>query len=203
MIAQNIRRDFNGVLLEIKTDETFSIALPGFSTLNCVTTVKAGEVAPPGFNWSVCEETDCSVCLAGENELGKWLLEFASAKNLGGINGISVKMSGVLRQALPDLEVAVLKIASLKAGHILTQGIAMGGCSSIKLPANTSFSSHYQTMISAGDHVLQIGYPLMQLQPGKVHGTVQDHELHDILVSYRVSHFGLKKIELGSLVTHD
>jgi hypothetical protein len=196
MIAQNICRDFNGTLLEIKTDETFSIALPGFPVLNCVSSVKGGNIEPAGFNWNVCEETDNRVCLVGENELGKWRLEFAAAMNLTGINGISVKMSGDLRQAQPDLDVAVLKIASLKADHILTQGIAMGGCSSINLPANTSFSSHYQTMISAGDHILQIGYPLMQQQPGKVHGKIHAHELQDVLVSYRISHFGLKKIDL-------
>ncbi len=196
MIAQNIRRDFNGVLLEIKTDGTFSIALPGFSILNCAAAVKAGDIAPAGFNWSVCKESGTGVCLAGENELGKWLLEFVSVKNISGIDGISVKMSGELYQRLPDLEIAVLKIASLKADHILTQGIAMGKCSSIKLPSNTSFSSHYQTMISAGDHILQIGYPLMQQQQGRVHGNVHDHELQDILVSYRVSHFGHKKIDL-------
>ncbi|MEI8248816.1 MAG: hypothetical protein WCI51_23510, partial [Lentisphaerota bacterium] len=196
MIAQNIRRDFNGVLLEIKIDGAFSIALPGFPVLNCVSAVKAGDIAPAGFNWNLCKESGDGVCLAGENELGKWLLEFAAARNLGGINGVSVKLSGELHQALPDLEVVVLKIASLKADHILTQGIAMGGCSSIKLPASASFSSHYQTMISARDHILQIGYPLMQQQPGKVHGNVHDHELQNILVSYRISHFGLKKIEL-------
>jgi len=196
MIAQNIRRDFNGALLEIKTDGAFSVALPGFSVLNCVPAVRAGDVVPAGFNWNVCKESDDSVCLAGENELGKWLLEFAAAKNLSGINGISVKMSGELHQVLPDLEVTVLKIASLSADHILTQGIVMGGCSAIKLPANTSFSSHYQTMISAGDHILQIGYPLMQQQPGKIHGKIHARELLDIHVAYRISHFGLKKIEL-------
>ena len=196
MIAQNICRDFNGVRLGIKTDGSFSIALPGFPVLNCSSAIKSGDAAASGFNWSVCRESDNSVCLAGENELGKWLLEFAAAKNFSGINGISVRLSGELRQAPAELEVTVLKIASLKADHVLTQGIAMGGCSAIKLPANTSFSSHYQTMISAGDHILQIGYPLMQRQPGTVHGDIQSHELQNIQASYRISHFGLKEIDL-------
>ncbi len=196
MIAQNICRDFNGALREIKVDETFSIALPGFPVLNCAAVVKAGSIVPSGFNWNVCKESGDSVCLAGENGLGKWLLKFSAVKNLSGINGISVEMSGELHHILPEIEVTVLKIASLNAGHILTQGIQKGGCASIKLPASASFSSHYQTMISAGDHVLQIGYPLMQLQPGKVHGRIHANELQDIHVSYKISHFGLKKIDL-------
>jgi len=196
MIAQNIRRDFNGVLLEIKTDGTFIITLPGFPVLNCVAAVKAGDVVPTGFNWSVSKESGVSICFAGENELGKWLLEFTGAENISGIKGISIKISGELHQSLPDIEVTVLKIASLNADHILTQGIRMGGCASIKLPGNISFSSHYQTMISAGSSILQIGYPLMQLQPGKVHGKVHEHELQDIHVSYKISHFGINKIEL-------
>ena len=58
MIAQNIHKDFNGVMLEIKTDETFSIALPGFSILNCTAEVRAGDVIPAEFNWKVCKESD-------------------------------------------------------------------------------------------------------------------------------------------------
>jgi hypothetical protein len=199
MITKNIRKDFNGVRLEVKTDGVFSILLPGFPILNCAPEVKAGELVPAGFNWSVCKESGDGICLAGENELGKWLLEFAAARNLGGVNGISVRMSGELHQALPDLEVTVLKVARLNANHILTQGIAMGGCSSVKLPASTSFSSHYQTMLSAGDHILQIAYPLMQQQPGKVYGKIEAHELQDIHVSYRLCHSGLKKIELDPI----
>lgn len=162
----------------------------------CTAAVKAGDVVPAGFNWGVCKESDRSICLAGENELGKWLLEFSAVRNLSGVNGISVKMSGELHLVLPDVKVTVLKIAAIPAGHILTQGITMGGCSSIKLPANTGFSSYSQTMISSGDHTLQIAYPLMQQQPGKMSGRVLGHELQDVQASYRISHFGLKQIDL-------
>ena len=193
---QNINKDFNGIRLEVKTEGNFSIALPGFPILNCVAAVNAGDTVPSGFNWSLCNESGGSICFAGENEIGKWFLEFSAARNISGVNGISIRMCGKLHQIQPELEVTVLKLASFAADHILTQGIAMGGATSIKLPANTSFSSHYQTMISAGSHILQIGYPLMQQQPGKVHGKILGHELQDIHVSYSISHFGSKDIEL-------
>jgi hypothetical protein len=199
MIAQDIRRDFDGALLEIKTDETFSIALPGFSLLNCVAAVSAGNVIPAGFNWNICKESDNSVCLTGENELGRWQLEFAAVKNLGGVGGISVRLSGELHRLLSDVEVTVIKIPALRADHLLTQGARMGGCDAIKLPAVGKFSSHYQTMITAGKHTLQIGTPLIQRQPGTVSGKTSGHELHDIRAAYRIAHFGLKKLELDPI----
>ena len=196
MIMKNICKNFNGVLLEIKPDGAFSILLPGFPVLNCIPAVRAGNVIPAGFNWNICNESNESIALAGGNELGKWRLEISAAKNLSGVNGISVKISGELNGLVPDLEITVIKIARLNAEHILTQGIKMGECSSIKLPASAEFSGHYQTMISFGNQTLQIGYPLMQLQTGKVYGKVHGNELQDIHVSYSIPHIGLKKIEL-------
>ena len=119
MIVRNIRKEFNGTLLEIKPDGTFSIVPPDFPTLDCAVAVKAGNIIPDGFNWNICWESTTGIGLAGENELGKWLLEFASARTLSGIDGISVKMSVELQHALPDIEVAVLKIASLKADQFV------------------------------------------------------------------------------------
>ena len=196
MIAQNIHKDFNGVMLEIKTDETFSIALPGFSILNCTAEVRAGDVIPAEFNWKVCKESDNSVCLAGENELGCWQLEFAASRNLSGINGISIEMSGELHQQIPDVEVTAVKIQTLHADHLLTQGLRMGGCEAIRLPASGRFSSHYQTMITTGKHTLQIGTPLIQRQPGTVYGKTSGHELCDIHAAHRITHYGLKTLEL-------
>ncbi len=199
MVEKNICRDFNGINLEIKTDGTFSILLPGFSLLNCLPMVKAGELTLSEFRWKLRDDFKDSICLAGENELGKWQLKFSAVKNLSAVNGISLKMSGELHRELPDLDVTVFRIARLRAEHVLTQGIAMGGCVSIKLPADIAFSSHAQTMISAGDHTLQIAYPLIPQQPAILSGKVCASELQDIHASYKIKHFGLKRIELDPI----
>jgi len=189
-----------GIHLSIALNGDYSVTMSGFELRDC----RSGQRSPGdgvlrGVDWRLSEESDDSVALAGENLLGKWQLQFSAARNHAGVAGIEIGLTGELHELVPDLTVVPLHIPLFSASHVLTQGIAMGHCESLLLPADKEISSHYQTMITSGAHTLQIAFPLMQQQPGKVTGRTQGSELHGLEAGYAIKHFGIKRIVLDPI----
>jgi hypothetical protein len=206
MLGHVIEKSFNGIHLSIALNGDYSITLPGFGLNDC----RSGMCCPgdelpvrPGrltsVDWKLCAESDDSVMLEGKNEWGDWRIQFSAVRNPGGVPGLEIGLTGELKKLVPDLLVVPLRIPVLPASHVLTQGIGMGDCESLLLPATKEFSSHYQTMITAGAHSLQVAFPLMQMQPGKVTGRILGKEVHDLQAGYAIKHFGLKRIALDPI----
>ena len=215
MLNRCFKKYFNGIQLSLALDGSYTVTLPGFElyqvraglaveTGEAMASVEGGGAPDPIepliiIDWKLSAESDDSVTLEGHNEWGDWQLQFSAVRNLTGVAGLQIGLSGTLTELVADLTVVPLCLPRLSATHVLTQGIAMGNCESLLLPTTKKFSSHYQTMITAGNHTLQIAFPMKQLQPGKVTGRAEGNELHDLQVGYSIKHFGLKRIELDPI----
>lgn len=200
MLKNEISKKWGVVHLRISLNGDFAVTLPGFVLNQCRSGVRGpGEGPVQRVDWSSAVETDKAVTLTGENEFGDWQILFEAAQNSGGVPGLKIGLTGELKELAPDLLVVPVCIPVLSASHVLTQGIAMGECESVLLPASQAFTSYYQTMITAGLHVLQMAFPLMQKQPGKVTGKTMGCELRDVQAGYAIKHFGLKKVVLDPI----
>ncbi len=172
-------------------NNVYSLSLPGFKLENCAPALwlNGDKIA---MGW----KTECAdhekMILSGSNSLGEWHLEFRFVQNLDGLNGVSVRLSGKLAKPCRELRIAPLTLPELQLDHLLSQGVAMGRCRSVKFPASdineTGMNGSYILMLSRGGMHLQISHPLRQKITTNFTAQIMQNGIEELIASASTLH---------------
>lgn len=182
----------DGVVLRVVGEGAFDLALGGMELKGCRTRLFSGGGIEHALVWERAGGNAESMLMACSNELGDWKLELKVCVNGGGVKGISIAFSGMLRHPLNDLRLEMLNLRGVKADHVLSQGIRMGGCESLSLPVSQArnLRSHYQLVMRRGGNYLQLAYPLRQAQPEFFDLSVSGDCVSELAAVAELKHFG-------------
>jgi hypothetical protein len=187
-----ICKSINGTTLNFAPNFHWTLRLGRFALADCSCSLLVnGE--PESLIWEKSAEEPDQIELAAKTASGNWRLSFRPHRD----SGISIRFRGHLTGRKKHMRFAVVRIPEVAADHLLTQGVAMGGCNSLRLPKEqvAKFSSWYQTMITHHGETLQISFPLKADHPGYLEGMC-GKTLFGLECVYEVNHYDGLEIEL-------
>lgn len=187
------KKKFAGVELCFEENGCFQLSVDEFRlNRNQFRVCYAGAEAL--IRWDKISENDGAIRFQGTEEKGEWTAEFCAGRG----REVFLKFSGCLKNAEKQLKIVLLDFRDLEATHLLAQGVSMGHCTSVLLPAEErkTFTSYYQTMITRDGKTLQIAFPLVEKQILKADGAVEGSRICECSVHSEISFFDGLQIEL-------
>ena len=180
-----LHAELNHIFFDFSNDGKYRFTLPGFTFEDCISRLMIdgrNEV----LDWQLISNTSTGIIFETTTEHGCWNLDFLPAGN----DGFSICFYGKLNAPHKDIRLTLLTLPELAATHLLTQWIGMGHCKSIRLPAaqEEDFCSFYQTMITNGEHTLQISFPLQISQYGSLSGKIGT-EIQNLEIFFETKHY--------------
>jgi len=171
---------------------TYTLSLPGFELQVCSVRLLTGDGVEHSLCWMLSASNAARLEYRCENELGTWRLEFLLHGGREKRAGIEIAFDGVLRSPIAGLRMITLHLPEISCSHVLSQGVAMGGCQSLHLPvgAASKIEGHYQLMLSRPGHHLQMSFPLQQPQPASFTMEVEGSAARNVQAVTVISHYG-------------
>lgn len=114
---------------------------------------------------------------------------------------LAVDFEAELKQPADSLEVVFLDIPELRADHLLTQGVTMGRCESVSLPAENprKVTGFYQTILRTEENYLCIETPMKAEFPITFEAEAKD-QLQNLKVTTLLEFLNLTAVKLGPVI---
>lgn len=102
----------------------YRIATSSFLLAGCKPLLRLNGKEVSFGHWSVTEHTKNSMVASAKGNAGNWTLKFGFAAG----DALTLRLSGCLKKVCDDVELLYFDGLKMKADHLLSQGIKMGGC---------------------------------------------------------------------------
>ena len=181
--------------------QVYAVTLPGFELKSCATRLLTGDGDEHALCWQPAALAATRMEYRCENGLGAWRLVFALGQDSQ--EGVSVEIffGGTLKRLVPNLQLVTLHLPELTCTHVLSQGVAMGGCQSRRLPVESPsrIEGHYQLLFSRPARHLQLSFPLQQSQPAMFTMEMEGSSVRHVQAMAVVSHYGGLQVDAPAL----
>ena len=174
----------------------FSISASPFELPNAVPALYLNGKKCPFGNWKILKASGKDIQAESENKYGKWHLKFS----LSG-SDLTIRLGGTLNTSSKEIELYYFDGLEIKADHVLSQGIKMGGCGSVLLNSGKKapFTGYSQLLLTRNGRQLQLAYPLCCDFLENFSGTPGKKRVTDFRAGASIRHFSGRRIELAPL----
>ncbi len=177
----------------------YRIATSSFLLAGCKPLLRLNGKEVSFGHWSVTEHTKNSMVASAKGNAGNWTLKFGFAAG----DALTLRLSGCLKKVCDDVELLYFDGLKMKADHLLSQGIKMGGCAAIPLDKGTKkdFYGAMQLLVTEKGEQLRLSYPLrcefMPFFSGRaVSGGICDFKTGAVIKHYSQKKFALEPLTL-------
>ncbi len=150
--------EFPGCKIKMNSSGQLNFHLQNHFKLNRIVSsaVINGKNIP--LSWEVRTRSAGEILLKAPLPQGVCYLRITSEKP----DSLTLHFSAELKKSAESFSARIFSLPELRATHVLTQGMMMGGCESILFPCSRKqeFCSWYQTLITNNEHYLRISTPL-------------------------------------------
>ena len=176
---------------------TYTIKISSFELKECTPVLRLNGKDVPFGRWNITKQTSRSLRASAESKAGTWSLEFQLAPD----DSITIQLAGRLSQSCDDIELFYFDHLSVKAEHLLSQGIKMGECAAIPLKkgVDKDFSGAMQFLLTRRGEQLRLSYPLRCAFMPFFSGTARAGGIRNFKSGGVIKHYSPRKIKLEPL----